>query len=78
MEYFKTTAKCLECGITFEYAVTDEEMEDESAMDIPCPICGELADFEPYTPCTEDEYEEIIESYEEEMEEGFEFEEFDW
>jgi len=71
MNYFKTKAKCLDCDLTFDYAVTQEEMDDGTAMDIPCPICGEPASFDTYEPCSEATYEEIIEAYEEEMEEDY-------
>jgi peptide subunit release factor 1 (eRF1) len=71
MNYFKTTAKCPECNLTFDYAVTQEEMDDGTAMDIPCPTCGEPASFDKYNPCSEETYEEIIEAYEEKMDESY-------
>jgi len=76
MEYFKTSARCPECGLSFEYAVTQDEIEDGSAMEIFCPRCGESTNFEDYTPCSERDYERILEEYEE-LEDVFELEEFE-
>ena len=74
MKFYKTVAKCPECGLVFEYAVSEEDLEEELGEEIFCPRCGEAAKYKPYTPCTEQEYRRILNAYEE-LEEEFEFEE---
>ena len=75
-QFFKTVAKCPECYITFQFAVTAEERRNEFALEIPCPRCGEPADFETFVQCDEDEYDEITGAYEDKVEE-YEFEDLD-
>ncbi|MBC7249260.1 MAG: hypothetical protein H5T62_03170 [Anaerolineae bacterium] len=75
-QFFKTVAKCPDCRITFKFAVTAEERDDEFALEIPCPRCGEPADFEAFVPCDEDTYDEIIGEYEDKVEE-YELEDLD-
>lgn len=75
-QFYKTIAKCPECGLTFKFAVTAEERNSAFALEIPCPRCGEPADFEALVPCDEDEYDEILGDYEDKVEE-YEFEDFD-
>jgi len=75
-QFFKTIAKCLECGTAFKFAVTAEERSNEFALEIPCPRCGEPADFETFVPCDESEYDELLGDYEDKVEE-YEFEDFD-
>jgi len=76
MKFFKTRAKCPECGLVFEYALSEEDMEDELAQEVFCPRCGELATYKPYVQCSEQEYHRILEEYDE-LEETYEFEELD-
>jgi hypothetical protein len=75
-QFFKTVAKCLECRITFKFAVTAAERRDEFALEILCPRCGEPADFETFVPCDEDEHDEITGEYEDMVEE-YEYEDLD-
>ena len=75
-QFFKTVVKCPECQIIFKFAVTAEERRNVFALEIPCPRCGELADFETFVPCDEDEYDEITGAYEDKVEE-YELEDLD-
>jgi len=77
MKFYKTTARCEDCELTFPYAVTEEEMEDGSAADIPCPLCGQAATYEAYVQCTQREYEVAIETYEDYEDLGEDLEDFD-
>lgn len=76
MKYFYTKAKCPECRLNFRYAVTEEDIEDGSAEDVTCPRCGEQAELEAYTPCSEGIYNKINDEYEE-LEDRFGLEEYE-
>lgn len=76
MKFYKTRARCPECGLAFEYAVSEEDMEDELGEEVFCPRCGEAAKYKPYVPCTEREYHRILDAYEE-LEELYEFEDLE-
>ena len=73
MRYYKATARCPACGTRFFYAVTEEEIEERDVLEAMCPECGELVELENLTPCSESSYENIIEVYEDSLEEDFEF-----
>jgi hypothetical protein len=75
-QFFKTVAKCPECHIVFKFAVTAGDRLKEFALEIPCPRCGEPADFGTFAPCDEDEYDEITGAYEDKVEE-YELEDLD-
>lgn len=79
IKYYKTTARCSECDFKFLYALTEEEIEESDILEAICPECGEIVELENMTLCSEIAYENIIEAYEDLLDEDFEFdiEDFD-
>lgn len=75
MRFYKTKATCPDCGLEFEYALSEEDLEDELGEEVFCPRCGEPAIYSPYTPCPEREYYRILQAYDE-LEQMYEAEEF--
>ena len=73
MKYYKTSARCANCGAKFLYAVTEEEIEESNVLETMCPDCGEMVELENLTPCSEEAYEGIIEAYENSLDEDLEF-----
>lgn len=73
MKYFKTTVRCPECGTKFLYALTEEEIEETNILEAMCPECGEMVELENLTPCSETAYEDIVEAYEDSLDEDLEF-----
>lgn len=73
MKYYQTTVRCPSCGHEFLYAVTEEEVEGDHILETMCPECGEMVELENLTPCSEEAYERIIESYQDSLDEDVEF-----
>ncbi|OQY21178.1 MAG: hypothetical protein B6I34_07700 [Anaerolineaceae bacterium 4572_32.1] len=73
MKHYKTTVHCPVCDTKFLYALTEEETEENAILEAMCPYCGEMVDLEKLTPCSEVIFEDIIEVYEDLLEEDFEF-----
>ena len=73
MKYYKATVRCPVCDTQFLYALTEEETEENTILEAMCPDCGEMVDLEKLTPCSEVTFKDIIEVYQDLLEEEFDF-----